>query len=147
MVLLKKGRLNGMISNKFKVVRQFWNLCLRKTGSRILYSPEIPIRMLTSLLHNWDWRHLQNWAEVGVTRMGDLYRDGVLLPFEELSQEFELPLGDFLLHGAVTAAIRKHWKRGLEEPPVHCSSQYVATTEGRVKAATCLYRSIRYDVL
>ena len=115
MVLLGIGRLQGVIPNKFKVIRQCWNRCLRKTGTRIPYSPEIPIRMLTSLPHNWDWRNLQNWAELGVVKMGDLYREGTLLPFEELSQEFGLPQGDFLLHRAITAAIKKHWRSGLME--------------------------------
>ena len=105
-VFLKLGRLEGAPSNEFSVIRRCWNRCLKKTNTGVPISSEIHIRMLTSLPHNWNWRNLQEWEEAGLTKVGDIYREGELLPFNELSREFELPQGDFLLHGAITAAIR-----------------------------------------
>ena len=75
-----------------------------------------------------------------MTKRGDLYREGVLLPFEEFSVEFELPIGDFLIHGALTAAIRAHWQQGITEPPLHRGTGYVVTSAGKHKAVTYLYR-------
>ena len=49
------------------------------------------------LPYRWDWRGLQQWMEVGVVRVGYLYIDGILLPFEELANEYDLPREDFPL--------------------------------------------------
>ena len=81
---------------------------LQKTQAQVPYSPDIPIGILKYLPHKGNWQGLRKWEDLGVRRLGDLFREGILLPFEELRTEFELPQRDFLLHGAVTAIIRTH---------------------------------------
>ena len=65
---------------------------------------------------------MREWEELGVRTLADFYRKGMLLPFEELRLEYELPQGDFILHGAITAIIRAHWREGMAEPRAYRGS-------------------------
>ena len=54
---------------------------------------------------------MRHWEDLGLRTLRDLYREGVMLPFDELSLEYDLPQGNLILYGAITAKIRAHWKR------------------------------------
>ncbi|KAJ1137850.1 hypothetical protein NDU88_004246 [Pleurodeles waltl] len=73
-----------------------------------------------------------------MTTMWALFEEGVLLPFKKLRLRYDLPHGHFLLHKAITAAIRKHWSSGIAEPPGTAYYQYMLTASGADKAITCL---------
>lgn len=77
---------------------------------------------------------------MGIHVLGDLYEDGVLLPYQTLQDWYDLPRGDYLLHSALVMAVQKHWKEGLAEPHTNMVCKYVVMAAGTFKAVTGLYR-------
>ena len=48
------------------------------------------MELLEHLPHRGEWGRIKTWIEAGAAQMGDLYREGVLFPFEELREEYEM---------------------------------------------------------
>ena len=146
-VLLRTQKNLPKGNEEFQVMARSWNRWLARSRTKIPYSPELPLGTLKYFAPKGPWRNLQNWKDLGVTKLGQLYRDREPLQYESLCEEYDLPNGDFLMHRAIIAAVRLYWSSGLSEPPAHNGLTYVVTSTGKYKAVTCLYRAIQNDAL
>lgn len=137
--------LRRLRSSEHKVLHKCWSRCRQKTRAKHPYSPEMPMALLEALPHGGRWEGLKDWVQAGATRLGDLYRDGQLLPFEDFRANWDLPQGHFLLYGAVTRTMRRYWTGDASEPPTHATGEYMSLAGGVIKAVSCIYRAIRSD--
>lgn len=138
-------KLRQVHTNEHRVIRRCWSRCLQKTKTKCLYSPELSLALLEELPHGEQWGRIEEWEQAGVTKIGDLYRDGELLTFEDFITEWDIPQGPFLLYVAVTGAMRVHWGAGTTEPPTHATCKYIGLAGGTIKAVTCLNRAVRHN--
>lgn len=75
------------------------------TRSTISYVPALPLlsepRGCTTTMP----AELSAWLEAGLHTLGDLYRDGAIVPYDTLVEEEGLPTGQILLHKSLLAAL------------------------------------------
>lgn len=86
------------LTREERALQQCWSRSHKRHGVLRPYAPEIPLGACTALPHGGDWSALGSWEEKGLQMIGDLYEDGVMLPFQELRDRYDLPRGDYLLH-------------------------------------------------
>ena len=130
-----------------QVMAQCWKRWIGRSSTKTPYSPELPLWVMTYVNPGGPWRNLQSWKELGLEKIGQLFRNQEPLQYSTLRDEYDLPQGDFLMHGALMATIRSHWNKGVREPHTHSGLTYIITSTGKFKAITCLYKALQSDVL
>ena len=132
--LLGLKRTRELVSPEFGVLQRCWSRWLKKSKTRNPYSPELSLEIMGSITHKRNRKGLQRWKEMGISKMGDLFKDNQLVPFGDLCEEFGIPAGDFLLHRAMIATVRSIWGQRETEPPLHRRLTYISTSPGTYKA-------------
>lgn len=97
---------------------------LQLTRDTIPYAPTLPLVGTPRGRDKVTETALTIWHEAGIETLGDLYLEGTLLTFETLAADSGIPVGQFLLHTAITRTLTLAWGDVTTEPPTHLLIQY-----------------------
>ena len=89
------------------------------------YAPALALLGTPRITGGITARELTLWHESEIYTLGDLYRDGTIVPFDSLVEEEGLNPGQFLLYNSLLTTLRRTWDNITQEPPTHLTIQYL----------------------
>ncbi|KAJ1187624.1 hypothetical protein NDU88_004399 [Pleurodeles waltl] len=122
-----------------------WFRYIHRSDRITPYAPQLPLWVLLGLVPTQHRLATAAWEEVGILEWGDLFEDSMLTLLDELLNDFSLPPGYFLTHGALTWLAATYLGSLPSKPATSVLLQTILTHGNTNKAITNIYNALRID--
>ena len=112
-----------------RTISHCWHRYLGRRKLRYAYAPDLPLCALPG-------------TQAFVVMVGQLFSDGIVLPFANLCEQTCLNNGQFLTHAAMLASVWELWGHFSTEPIADPTLSTILTWSSRHHRTTNLYRAI-----
>ncbi|KAJ1137952.1 hypothetical protein NDU88_004346 [Pleurodeles waltl] len=117
-----------------------WFAFTRKSGQEFPYAPQLLLRVVPGGAVSLHEPSLRAWEVAGIVEGGDLFEDHMLVPFDNLVNDFSVSPGTFMAYVAVTRQAAVRWDTLPRELDTSILLQTLLTHGGERKAITHIYK-------
>ena len=129
-----------------KIAMKCWDKCMQDLLPAPRYAPEIPLvglpRRVAGSPPYYTTGELADWTEADILTVGNCLGAGELLPFDALTEERDLPVGQFLKYESLKNSMRELWGEIGEETQTHEVLQRILTMGRGRHLITWLYKAL-----
>ncbi|KAJ1176605.1 hypothetical protein NDU88_001876 [Pleurodeles waltl] len=106
------------------------------------YATQLSLRVVPGGAISLRGSSLRAWEVAGIVEWGDLFEDHMLIPFDNLLNDFGVSPGTFMAYVAVTRQAAVRWDTLPREPDTSVLLQTLLTHGGERKAITSIYKAL-----
>ncbi|KAJ1115905.1 hypothetical protein NDU88_004125 [Pleurodeles waltl] len=115
------------------------------SGQEFPYAPQLLLRVVPGGAISLRDPSLRAWEVAGIVEWGDLFEDHMLIPYDDLVNDFSLSPGTFMTYAAVTRQPAVRWVSLPREPDTSILLQTLLTHGGEKKAITNIYKALHME--
>ncbi|KAJ1099615.1 hypothetical protein NDU88_004714 [Pleurodeles waltl] len=106
------GNRNLLMRN----VKKCWTKYTYKKQQKYQYAPQLSLWALPGCANNRYKPTASGWEIAGIVEWGDIFEDHLLVPFDSLVNDYDIPPGTFLTYVALTRYAALYWGNIHKEP-------------------------------